>query len=132
MVSVPSAARRIPPLNDHTTGAVRGILCGDCNTGMGQLRDDPWVLRRAIEYLDGGLSGLRRAEDGSFEVTVVRPRRVEQTTDPGWGIGNIGGHDLAILHALAYGDSGEPWEIDVGVAEPGPIELRFPALDAFS
>ena len=26
-------------------------------------------------------------------------------------------------------DTGEPWESDVGVAEPGPTELRFPALD---
>ncbi len=53
--------RRAEPVavdHDHGTGAVRGILCPDCNTGMGQLRDDPWVLRRAIEYLTGGLLGL--------------------------------------------------------------------------
>src|SRR4051794_1976907 len=61
--------------HDHVTGVVRGILCADCNTGMGQLRDDPWVVRRAIEYLTGGLSGLRLTEDGGYEVAVVRPRR---------------------------------------------------------
>lgn len=113
--------------HDHVTGAVRGILCGDCNTGMGQLRDDPWVLRRAIEYLTGGLSGLRRTDDGGFAVTAVRPRGSGPVTDPVWDIGNIGAHDLAILHALSRGDSGEPWEIDAGVGEPAPSEPRFDA-----
>jgi hypothetical protein len=115
--------------HDHVTAAVRGILCGDCNTGMGQLRDNPWVLRRAIEYLTGGLLGLCRAEDGSYGVTGVRPRRSAEITDPGWHIGQVGGYDLALLHALASEDSGEPWEVDAGVAEPEPIELPFPALD---
>ncbi|MGH3382194.1 MAG: endonuclease VII domain-containing protein [Actinoallomurus sp.] len=115
--------------HDHVTWAVRGILCGDCNTGMGQLGDNSWMLRRAIEYLTGGLSGLRRTDDGGFEVTVVRPRKAPPATDPGWDVGNIGGHDLTILHALAFGDSGDPWESDIGVAEPGPVEPRFPVLD---
>jgi hypothetical protein len=93
------------------------------------LDDNPWLLRRAIEYLTGGLSGLRRAEDGRFEVTVVRPRRPGPVTDPGWDIGQIGGHDLAVLHAIARDDTGEPWKFDVGVADLEPTELRFPALD---
>jgi Recombination endonuclease VII len=124
--------RKVAPTavdHDHVTGAVRGVLCGDCNTGMGQLRDNPWVLRRAIEYLTGGLLGLCRAEDGSYEVTVVRPRRSAEITDPGWNIGQVGGYDLALLHALACEDSGEPWEVDAGVAETEPTELPFPALD---
>lgn len=35
----------------HTTGAVRGILCSPCNTAIGLLKEDPEVLRRAVEYL---------------------------------------------------------------------------------
>lgn len=35
----------------HKSGRVRGILCGMCNKGIGNLRDDPEILRNAIAYL---------------------------------------------------------------------------------
>ncbi|WP_460349056.1 endonuclease VII domain-containing protein [Actinoallomurus acanthiterrae] len=115
--------------HDHVTSDVRGILCADCNTGMGQLRDDPWVVRRAIEYLTGGLSGLLLTEDGGYEVAVVRPRRSGEMVDPGWELGRACTDDLALLHAMAEGDSVDPWETDVTVASAEPAELWFPALD---
>ena len=36
----------------HNTGAVRGLLCNNCNTGIGMLNDDPDLVRRAFEYLN--------------------------------------------------------------------------------
>lgn len=36
----------------HRTNQVRGLLCHCCNTGIGQLQDNPVILRAAIRYLE--------------------------------------------------------------------------------
>jgi hypothetical protein len=36
----------------HDTGKIRGLLCSNCNTGIGNLRDDVELLKRAIQYLE--------------------------------------------------------------------------------
>lgn len=35
----------------HTTHKIRGLLCSNCNTMLGKVRDSVDVLRSAIEYL---------------------------------------------------------------------------------
>lgn len=50
---------KIQPLtvdHDHETGKVRGLLCFNCNIALGKLKDNVFLLERAIEYLKGGLS----------------------------------------------------------------------------
>lgn len=35
----------------HASMKVRGLLCVNCNTGLGNFKDNPYLLRKAIEYL---------------------------------------------------------------------------------
>lgn len=37
--------------HNHTTGKVRELLCSDCNTGIGKLKEDERILLNAIKYL---------------------------------------------------------------------------------
>ena len=39
--------------HDHVTGTVRGVLCFTCNAALGQLQDDPAIMRRAAAYVEG-------------------------------------------------------------------------------
>ena len=38
--------------HDHKTGATRGLLCDNCNRGIGHLQDDIGQLQKAIAYLE--------------------------------------------------------------------------------
>lgn len=37
--------------HDHKSGKLRGLLCNNCNCGLGHFKDDPVRLRKAIKYL---------------------------------------------------------------------------------
>jgi hypothetical protein len=47
-VSETEIGKRLAMDHDHTTGEFRGWLCGNCNTSIGKLRDDPYA---AFHYL---------------------------------------------------------------------------------
>jgi len=38
--------------HSHKTGAVRGLLCGQCNTGIGMLKDSIVLTKNATRYLE--------------------------------------------------------------------------------
>lgn len=38
--------------HNHKTGAVRAILCHNCNVGIGHLQDNPELLRSAANYIE--------------------------------------------------------------------------------
>lgn len=37
----------------HNSGTVRGLLCNNCNTSIGLIKEDVGILGAAIEYLNG-------------------------------------------------------------------------------
>lgn len=38
--------------HSHATGKFRALLCLNCNTGIGQLRENPAIMQAAIEYVE--------------------------------------------------------------------------------
>ena len=38
--------------HDHKTGVIRGIICGNCNFGLGNFKDNIELIEKAIKYLE--------------------------------------------------------------------------------
>ena len=47
----PEKGKRLRVDHHHQAGAVRGLLCDRCNTGIGLLRDDPDIIEAAMNYV---------------------------------------------------------------------------------
>lgn len=48
-----AGVRRLAVDHCHDTGIVRGLLCSNCNTGLGKLGDTVEGLMRAVNYIQG-------------------------------------------------------------------------------
>lgn len=46
------SGRRLAVDHNHRTGGVRGLLCSDCNTGLGKFQDSSVIVYQAARYLE--------------------------------------------------------------------------------
>jgi len=60
--------------HDHVTNKIRGLLCSNCNSGLGFFQDNPELLLQAISY-------LKSAEETLF-LTVVSVSWIDATSAP--------------------------------------------------
>lgn len=64
-----ASGRRLAVDHCHKTGVIRGLLCGRCNCGIGNLQESEDIFLNAIQYLrkvhtSGLISSLFKKEDG--------------------------------------------------------------------
>jgi hypothetical protein len=49
--NIPFVGKRMSLDHCHKTGKVRGMLCNECNRGLGYFKDNPAALQGAVDYL---------------------------------------------------------------------------------
>lgn len=49
----------------HTTNKIRGILCTNCNRGLGHFKDNILILRMAIQYLEQHSASVIDTKEGT-------------------------------------------------------------------
>ncbi|MBF8192403.1 hypothetical protein ITP53_43340 [Nonomuraea sp. K274] len=65
----------------HRTGDVRYALCLPCNTGIGQFRDDPWVVWRALAYVEATVEEFEEVEVSEEELRELIRAEEELRSD---------------------------------------------------
>lgn len=72
--------RRLHVDHCHTTGQVRGVLCDNCNRGVGMFKDRPELLRRAADYLEEAMPDEKETavQQDEGKETAVQQEPVER------------------------------------------------------
>jgi hypothetical protein len=66
--------------HDHDTGAVRALLCFNCNGGLGQFKDDPFLLHLAAFYVEHHQQ--QQALEYLSEVGRIEPEGASRPGEP--------------------------------------------------
>lgn len=48
----PPKSKRLDLDHCHTTSVIRGLLCNNCNRGLGHFKDNEELLMKAVSYLE--------------------------------------------------------------------------------
>ena len=86
--------------HDHLSGWVRGIVCEECNFGLGKFGDDVEVMQRAVEYL------ISNATPTEFNIGAARAALKQKSC------GNRTvrtEEDLARLRQAGFQEGATPW-----------------------
>ena len=54
----------------HKTGKKRGLLCMNCNNGLGRFKDNPLLLRKAATYLENDILGAEESLSHACEPCI--------------------------------------------------------------
>lgn len=65
--------------HDHKTGKVRGLLCSNCNMGIGSFREDVEVIKKVISYLSNGSLASKTIDTHTEEI-----KQMERAIDEGF------------------------------------------------
>ncbi len=66
--------------HDHKTGAVRAVVCFNCNGGLGQFKDNVALLRTAAAYLEGDVWRTTQVAPGVYQLPFSPPAALRSPT----------------------------------------------------
>lgn len=67
--------------HDHKTGKVRGLLCGKCNTAIGLLQDNPYIVLKAYDYLNKPVTWQIEFTEADIAKRIQNLRSVRQNNE---------------------------------------------------